>query len=242
MSLLAVKNMSDDRPLFKGNVLLVDADEFLAEMIESGLVLSRPKWGVIATRHPAEALNVLEQHSELDAIITEVVFNRSSDAGKAFIREVGQRWPEIPIFVMTYLDPEETRGLETAEYIGKPPDIDFLVSRIDRAIRKQRESLVRGISLPTFLQILELERKTCTVVVSHGGRVGELYFRDGKLMQARLDGDEGERALFGMLSMPEHSLRVVDKCEVDRKISAGLGTLLMEWSIRQDHASRGEDE
>jgi DNA-binding response OmpR family regulator len=209
-------------------------------MIAEGLALSRPRWGVIATHHPSEALAVLERHSELDAIVTEVVFSPFPESGKSFIREVGQRWPEIPIFVMSALDPEETRGLDTAEYISKPPDMDFLIGRIDRAIRKQRESLVRGIALPTFLQMVEIDRKTCTVIVSHGGRVGELYFRDGRLMQARLGKKEGKDALFAMLSMPEHSLRVIDRCDVEKRISASLGALLMEWSVREDHSKRSE--
>jgi DNA-binding response OmpR family regulator len=240
------ENVSDQRldppaqrksPL-KGNLLFVDGDAFLLDMIESGLSLTRPRWGVIAAGDPHEALGVLEEHSELDAIVTEIVFDHSPERGRAFIREVGQRWPEIPVFVMTALDPEETRGLDTAEYIAKPPDIDFLVSRIDRAIRRQRESLVRGISLPTFLQIMEMERKTCTVIVSRGGRVGALYFRDGRLIQARLDRIEGREALFGMLSMREHSLRVVDSCDADDRISSSLTSLLMEWSVGQDQASR----
>jgi DNA-binding response OmpR family regulator len=224
----------------KGNLLLVDPDDLLVDMLETGLSLSRPKWQVIAASHPSEALDVLERHSELDAIITEIVFDGSSQPGKAFIHEAGRRWPEIPIFVMTRLDPEETQGLETAEYIAKPPDIDFIVSRVDRAIRRQKESLVRGISLSTFLQILELEQKTCTVIVSDRRRVGELYLRKGTLMQARLDGTEGQEALFAMLSMREPRLRVADKCEVDRKIAASLTWLLMEWSVREDHAKRGD--
>lgn len=256
---IGAETVSDERPKAKaaareaplprkGNLLFVDSDDFLLDMITSGLSLTRPKWQIIATRHPAEALHLLKAHSELDAIVTEIEFGRSSETGKAFIREVSQQWPEIPIFVMTHLNPEETRGLDTAEYIAKPPDIDFLVSRVDRAIRKQRESLVRGISLATFLQIMEMERKSCTVIVSHGGRVGELYFRDGRLIQARLEETEGEEALFRMLSMREHSLRVIDKCDADRRISSSLTSLLFEWSVREDHARRdasashGEDE
>lgn len=230
----------ESRKPLNGNLLFVDPDDLLVEMIESGLALSRPRWGVIATRHPAEALEVLARHLDLDAIITEVVFDRSPVVGRRFVDEVGDRWPDIPIFAMTSLDSDATRGLDTAEYIAKPPDMDFLVSRIDRAIRRQRESQVRGISLTTFLQILELDQKTCTVVVSHRGRVGEVYFQDGKLVQARLDGLEGKEALFGMLSMHEHSLRVIDKCDADREIRASLSSLLMEWSVREDHTKQGE--
>jgi len=229
------------RPL-TGNLLLVDPDEFLAEMIEAGLRLARPKWKVIAVRTPAEAREVLERHSELDAIVTEIVFDDSPDAGKAFIAEVERRWPEIPVFVMTARDPEDTGGLETGEFIAKPPDMDFLVGRIDRSIRRQRESRVRGISLPTFLQILELERMTCTVHVSSGGRVGEIHFRAGHLVHALAGAAEGTSAFFELVSMTDYTFRVVDKCGDETTITAPLGSLLMEWSVREDHARREENE
>ncbi len=244
-----IAGVSDQRPYGRdrragriplgGNLLFVDPDDLLIEIIESGLSLSRPGWGVIATHHPVEALAVLSRHSELDAIITELVFERSADTGRAFIREAASRWPDIPIFVMTTLGPAEAGDLDTAEFITKPPDMDFLVRRIDRAIRLQRVSQVRGISLPTFLQIMEADRKTCTVIVSRGGRVGEVYFRGGRLVQARIEGIEGKEALFAMLSLSEHSLRVIDGCDVDGSLSQSLSSLLMEWSVREDHANHG---
>lgn len=234
-----IRAVRDARKLPAGNLLFVDSDDLLLEMIETGLSFSRPKWGVIAARHPVEALQVLSLHSDLDAIITELVFDGSADLGRVFIREVNARWPEIPIFVMTGVDRDEIRELDTSEYIVKPPDMDFLVSRIDRAIRRRSESQVRGIALSTFLQILEIEQKNCTVVVSHGGRVGELFFRNGKLQQARLGDVEGKEALFRMLSMREHTLRVIDRCDVVGTKAFSLASLLMEWSVREDHGRRG---
>lgn len=234
-----IRAVRDARKLPAGNLLFVDPDDLLIEMIETGLSFARPKWGVIAARHPAEALEVLSLHSELDAIVTELVFDRSVELGRAFIAEVSGRWPEIPIFVMTRLDHDEAHGLDTSEYIAKPPDMDFLVGRIDRTIRRRKESQVRGIALSTFLQILEIEQKTCTVVVSHGGRVGEVFFRDGKLLHARLGEAIGKEALFRMLSMREHTLRVLDRCDFDGPHAFSLASLLMEWSVREDHGKRG---
>jgi DNA-binding response OmpR family regulator len=233
-----IRAVRDARKLPAGNLLFVDSDGLLIEMIETGLSFSRPAWGIIAASSPAEALEVLALHSELDAIVTEVVFDGSADAGRVFLRDVNARWPEIPVFVMTQLDRDELRGLETAEYMAKPPDMDFLMSRIDRTIRRQKESRVRGIALSTFLQILELEQKTCTVVVSHRGRVGELFFRDGRLLHARLGEIEGKEALFRMLSMREHTLRVIDRCDIESATPLSLASVMMEWSVREDHGRR----
>jgi DNA-binding response OmpR family regulator len=222
-----------------GRLLFVDPDELLVEMIASGLALSHPEWEVISTHHPFEALDVLMRYSQFNVLVTEVVFGSSSEAGRTFVREASRRWPDIPIFLMTRVPAEETRGLDAAEYIAKPPDMDFLVSRVERALRQQRQSLVRGISLMTFLQMLEFERKTCTVVVSHGGNIGEIYFKKGHLMQARFDALKGKEALFEILSMPDsHSLRVIDKCDAEPEISLTLSGLLMEWSVLKDHEGK----
>lgn len=237
-----IRAVRDARKLPAGNLLFVDPDDLLIEMMEAGLSFSRPKWGVIAVRQPAEALEVLSLHSELDAIVTEVVFDGSPDLGRDFVHEVNRRWPEIPIFVMTGIEHDDVRELDASEYIAKPPDMDFLVGRIDRVIRRRSESQVRGIALSTFLQILEIERKTCTVMVSHGGRVGELFFRDGNLQQAQMGDLEGKEALFRMLSMREHTLRVSDRCDVVGTKAFSLASLLMEWSVREDHGRRSSQE
>lgn len=221
-----------------GNLLFVDADDLLIEMIENGFSLSRPRWSMIISRHPAEALEVLSMHSDLDAIVTELVFDRSPEIGRVFIQEVAHRWPEIPIFAMTRLESTEAGELDTAEYIAKPPDIDFLIGRIDRAIRRRKESQIRGIPLSTFLQILEIEKKTCTVVVSSRGQVGEISFRNGHIQHARLGTGEGKEALFAMLSMSDHLLRIVDRYEARGSMGASLASLLMEWSVRADHLRR----
>lgn len=226
----------------KGNLLFVDPDDFLLELLENGLALSRPAWRIVAVHDVAEAIAVLEENAELDAIVTEIVFGRTAEEGKAFVRQVTRRWPEIPLFILTSAAAEETRGLDAAEHIAKPPDIDFLAGRIDRALRRQRESLVRGIPLPTFLQILALERNTCTLVVSERGRAGEIWLRDGALLDARIDGLEGRDALFAMLSMRGQSVRVLDRCDAEPRMAANLTSLLMEWSVREDHAARATEE
>ena len=44
-----------------------------------------------------------------------------------------------------------------------------------------------GVSLPSFLQMLEQERKSCTLIVNSEGRSGSFYFEDGELIDAVFD-------------------------------------------------------
>lgn len=222
------------------HVLLVDGDELLAEMIEAGLRCLRPRWKITVSPHPANALELLAADVEVGAIVTELVFGTSPEVGRTFVQELAERWPDVPVLLMTGLDRDETAGIEAAEHIAKPPDMDFLAARIERILRGRTESRLRGIALSTFLQILEMEQKTCTLLVSHGGRTGEIFLVRGKLRGARLGSLDAREALFEMLSMREHTLRVIDSCAAESSlVELSLGSLLMEWSIRQDHGRRG---
>jgi hypothetical protein len=40
--------------------------------------------------------------------------------------------------------------------------------------------------------------------------------------------------------MREPGFRVVDRCEAERKFTASLASLLMEWSVREDHTTLRE--
>jgi hypothetical protein len=44
---------------------------------------------------------------------------------------------------------------------------------------------VHNVSLPAFLQLMEMERKTCTLTVHSEGRTGTLFLRRGELLEAR---------------------------------------------------------
>lgn len=221
------------------HILLVDGDELLAEMIEAGLRCLRPRWSITVSPHPAQALELLAADIDVHAIVTELMFGGSSEVGHIFVQELAERWPDVPVLLMTGLDRDATGGLEAAEHILKPPDMDFLAARLDRLLRRRTESRLRGIALSTFLQILEMEQKTCTLLVSHGGRTGEIVLQRGTFRGARLGSLDPREALFAMLSMREHTLRVVDSCTTESSFELSLGSLLMEWSIRQDHARRG---
>lgn len=103
---------------------------------------------------------------------------------------------------------------------------------------------MKGISLPAVLQVIDLERQSCSVQANKDGRSGSLHFRDGTLVHA-LTGDlVGEEAAYEILAWREPEYHVDTKAfSGDVTLSANIQHVLLESARRQDeeqHAARGE--
>jgi hypothetical protein len=60
---------------------------------------------------------------------------------------------------------------------------------------------IHGISLPSFLQMSEMEGATYTLKVTSGNRTGHLYLDGGSLIAAQFEGQTGNDA-----ALPDHQL------------------------------------
>jgi hypothetical protein len=104
----------------------------------------------------------------------------------------------------------------------------------------QRESeggTLHGFTTGIFAQIVEMERRTCTlrVVERNSGEKGALFFKDGVLIDARLDGVTGNEAAHTLLSWEEVSLSIQNTCAArDKKIRGDLKGILIETLRKKD--------
>ena len=102
-------------------------------------------------------------------------------------------------------------------------------------------SVVRGIGLPTLLQMLEAERKSCTVQVAAAGRHGRLWMRDGVLAGAESGMQRGRAALFAMLDWSEPVIEVLERCDAPQSMRESLQSLLLDHAVEKDHQGLSRD-
>lgn len=225
-------------------ILMIDPDALLQEMIESGLRLFNPGFVVLKAADPESALPLLQGY-KVEAVIAELLLGGSLERGRRLLDELARIAPRVPVLVLTEA-PLDRLPLElrAAAVLGKPPDLDSLLRRVHQLVQENRESILRGISLESFLQVLEVERKTCTLTISAPGmgslgggreRVGRLYIHDGKLIHAETDDHEAKAAAFAMLSWPDYSIKIIEKCDAQPTITERLNAILMEWCVNKDH-------
>ncbi len=230
--------MNPKRPLIK-QVLIVDDDEDLLLMTREGLEKYAHLFAVLTAEDGVEAVEILERRP-VSLVLTDLKMPRMD--GFALLAHIMDRYPDIPVIVMTGFGTpalEKQAGTGGAVgYIQKPFRMEALARQIAAALRRESEGgTLHGFSIGVFVQLVDAEQKTCTirVVNRRSGHKGVLFFRNGELMDARVNGATGLEAAYTVLSWEEVSLSIQNTCAKQEKLIEGdLQGILLEAMRRKD--------
>lgn len=218
-------------------ILVVETDPLLREILASGLQLHNRRYLATAVADPASAYAALAA-AEYDLVMAGLDLPLSPDLLRflGLLREV---LPHVPVLLMTEALPGAlSAGMAFDVWAHRPPDMDELLAQADRLLRRSSQSVVRGISLASLLQVIQMERKTCTLSVSWGGAYGQLGLRGGELVHAQAGQTTGKEALFVILGWPSPVFTIEDLCESPANVEGGVQQLLLEYYIQEDHQRR----
>lgn len=98
-----------------------------------------------------------------------------------------------------------------------------------------------GVSLPSFLQMLEQERKTCTLKVHSEGREGSFYFDAGDLIDAQYGDEVGEKAVYAIMSWNHPTFNVTNAEDRMHRIRLPLAHILLDFAKRKDEEGEGDE-
>lgn len=99
---------------------------------------------------------------------------------------------------------------------------------------KSNNGTINGISIASFLQMLEQEKHSCRVQVQSGSRIGLLYFKDGDLIDAKYEQSIGIDAAYTIISWENSSIGLLDAVSRTRQINQQLGYILLNAAKQQD--------
>ncbi len=101
-------------------------------------------------------------------------------------------------------------------------------------LRGEGDGSINGISIASFLQMLEQERHSCRVQVQSVDKVGFLYFEDGDLIDAEQGHLHGIEAAYTVVSWEEPSIALGEAIARPRRIEHPLGYILLNAAKHQD--------
>jgi CheY-like chemotaxis protein len=218
-------------------ILIVESDPLLREILGSGLALHNPRYRTVPVADPAAAYLALAA-AEFDLVLGGLDLPLRIDQIRFFER-VREVIPHVPVLLLTGAAPGSIPAAAVYDaLLPKPPDMDELLSQSDRLLRRSRQSVVRGIGLASFLQVIHLERKTCTLTVTGGANRGTLGLRLGNLVHAQAGPLAGKEALFAILGWPSPVLTIEDQCDGPVNLEGGVEQLLLEYYVDEDHRRR----
>ncbi len=99
--------------------------------------------------------------------------------------------------------------------------------------RENTTGYINGFSVSGLIQVLELERKTCTLQAKANGKNGCLYLEDGVILDAETEALCGEAAATLILGWENAQIKLVKTCEKRKKVIESSLTRLILNSCRQ---------
>ena len=215
-------------------LLVVEDDRATQSLYRAGLK-GLGGFKVLMAGDGIQALGILRQEP-VHVLVTDL--NMPVMDGFNLISKASRLYPQIPIIVMTGLEPSQ--HLNTPLQMGairiltKPPRLSLLMDAVKAAAQFEPAGLIRGIGLNSILQLLNWERKSCTLTVKSEAGMGLLYLKRGEVVHAAFRAEEGLPAAYEILTWDRPDIEFVETCRVEPTIDLPLTELLMNAALLTD--------
>lgn len=211
------------------NILVVDNDPITLHSIVGLLKSQSNLFHVLSADSIETALNVLEKGT-IHLLITGMHLTEM-DTFKLSLLVSNQHVTRI--FVMTHNATASFRSkikqIDSVIHFDQVLDISMLSKRIFTELQINYGGQVQGITLCSMLQVFELEKRTCTLLVTAKAKSGTIYLVDGKPVAAKMGRLTGRPAALQILNW-QNVLIDIDYKPVDvaQEIYSSLMNLLLE--------------
>jgi predicted regulator of Ras-like GTPase activity (Roadblock/LC7/MglB family)/CheY-like chemotaxis protein len=218
-------------------VLIVDDDKLLLENFQEGLSDHAGVFTLVTAENGAKA-SVMLSSTPVDLVITDLKMPVMD--GFELLAYMSKHHPRIPTIVMTAYrnNPELERKLRlfaVSQFLQKPFDLEELATVITNELKFASTGHLRGVTLPSFLQLIAIEERTCTLSIEFGEEAGTLYFKQGELLDAETGSLSGNDAVYHMASWDHAKIEISPNCtKKEKRVRGSINELLLEGFRRKD--------
>lgn len=212
------------------NVLVVDSDQAMLQTL-TGILKSQGGFlNVFSALNTKQAIDLLA-YTHVDIVITAIRLPKVD--GFRLVAKLTKEYPSIKVIIMTRgahpLLRASIKRFPNAVHLDQAQDISMLTKRVFTELQIDYGGHVRGIHLSSFLQMMELERCSCTLRVSCKNLVGSLWIRDGEVVAAKSPATDGKAAALEIIAWKNVFIDIdYAHYEIDRQISVPLMMLILE--------------
>lgn len=229
------------------NVLFVDDDQEMLQALKEGLEKYKDTFKVVLAEDGSNAVEKLKKNT-ISLVVTDLKMPNMD--GFSLLAHIMEKYPDIPVIIITGYSTSEMKRLAqeggAVGYISKPFLIEDLAKHIMKTLRKESDGgTLHGVSSGMFLQLMEMEERTCTIrlVDRKSGKGGVLFFRDGNLLDARVEVLQGLDAAYLIFSWDEVTLSIQNECpQKDNKINSDLQPIILDAMRLKDEADENDEE
>jgi len=242
--LFSFKSEAQENSTVKSVLIVDDEKPFLLSMSD-GLKAYAEEFHVLTASDGKEAINILNSN-RIDLMVTDLKMPKMN--GFELLAWMSKNHSDIPVIVMTaYGTPEiedKLRNIGTFRYLEKPLDFNILVTSISAALNADpANGYGQGVSLTSFLHLIEMEKMTCTIKVKSDRETGYLYFDNGEIMDSAVGKLKGKGAILDIINWNNAEIDINFTCEVkENNIDSSIRELLAEASEFEEAKQKAKEE
>lgn len=217
---------------FMKKVLIVEDDPIFLGLIKESLKSYQDKFQVLTAENGRVAKEIIAKE-DISLLLTDIMMPEVD--GLALLAYVNDRHYAIPCFVMSAFGTPEIKKLipkDVLQFFSKPFPVDKLGFTLLKALEDGVPSgTISGISVASFLLLVEMEKKTCLFEVQlPDDTKGLCYFNKGVLFNANYDGMRGEDAVMALLQKEKarFCFKSLPDQKLGRLVNKDLATLIQE--------------
>jgi len=219
-------------------VLIAEDDRIHLKRMITILGKYNDKFEVLPAGDGQEAIDILKSQP-ISVLVTDIQMPRVD--GLVLLAYVSEHHPKLPCLVMTaYGTPQMKAKLpkDLLRFFHKPFDIEDLARAvIDILGRNVSQDAFHGISLESFLHIIEMEQISCVLEIESSAKIpGVMFFKNGILYDAECENLKGEPAVLKLIpqKIETFRFRILPVKDVARRIRTNLTDLFHKALLQGD--------
>ncbi len=221
-------------------LLIVEDDPAQARALARAFSKLRPDFTILTSSNGVEATALMNERG-VDLVLTDLQMAEMD--GFELLAWILSNCPDVSVFTMSAFGTNETaerlNALGALENFQKPIEPKAVLARIVDALSQSVRGHVQNVSLASFLQLMEMERKTCSLAIRSDDKMGVLVIRKGALVDAGTGDLRGEEAAVAIVAWSNPSITISKTCESGPStIEKPLGFIVMEAMRVQDESVR----
>jgi CheY-like chemotaxis protein len=229
------------------DILIVDDDLFVLALLEEQLKNYGDFFTPVYANNGKEAVEILTQ-IEISLLVTDLIMPGDVN-GWHLIEYIESFYPHIPIVVMTgCTDQTELTKVKkrVRQVLLKPIKVEHLVEIVTGILNEDITiGSLKGISVGAFLQLLEIDRRTCLLEVGNSPKnKGLLYIHEGKLYDAEYGDLREQEAACRLIALDNVSfeIKALPRIEIRRRIKSELMSIIMQAMHMKDEHNELDHE
>ncbi len=246
--LLATSVIMKNNQTHTKTILIVDDEIPFILSLTTGLKRHSSEYNILTAENGKDAVEILES-TLVDLVMTDLRMPEMD--GYELLAYMTANFPSIPTVVMSAFGTQEIKDrlntLGTIGFLEKPIDFHELTDAINDGLKRdQKGGTLQGISIPSFLQLIGMEGKTCLLDIQGEDRSlnGIFYFNKGELYDAvcgKLKGEEAALEVIGWENA-EIKFKELPKKKIIKRINVELISLIMEAMRLKDESAIQENK